>query len=150
MRSRKSLCSQMKRNYYRIEKKPLKKGHVVFYFSELANGSIFHKRLHRRYDIGEYEILHFGSMENQQHQFRVCALLGRSHFFVELPSRLAAKLFKAATFICAVCTGLHIFIYTRFGHYQNFPCLAFHHIFEWRCLATRLSNPEFISLPVAP
>ena len=91
--------------------------------SELSNGSIFHKRLHRLYDIGEYEILHFENEDERRrhHQYKVCAVLGKAYFFIELPSEAAARLFKAATFVCMVCTGLHIFIYTSIKELRDLP-----------------------------
>ena len=84
----------------------------------MGNGSILYKRLQRLYEVGEYEILHFG---DQRHQYKVCADLGKSYFFIELPSEAAVKLFKAATFVCMVCTGLHIFIYTSIKELRDLP-----------------------------
>ena len=47
--------------------------------------------------------------------------MDRTYFFVELPSPLAAKLFKATTFVCLVSTGLHIFIYTSIKELRDLP-----------------------------
>ena len=87
---------------------------------ELVNGSIIHKRLGKRYDIGQYEILHFAGNAGARRQYRVCSSQ-MGQLFINLPSEIAIKCFKAASIISMICNGVHIFIYTSIKQLRDLP-----------------------------
>ena len=83
---------------------------------ELSNGSILHKRLHRRYDIGEYEIYYYRDTEDAPtaaRHYRVCSPENEPRVVqLSLPQSYLASVL---TCLSSALLLAHILVYSRYA-----------------------------------